>query len=158
MISQVLEAAAVRCAVHGPLSPTLRVLLDEAANIAPLRDLPQHLSQAAGHGVRIATVWQSIAQARERYHDGADAILANSTAKLFMAPVTDDTTRSYLDQLLGEELAEHHDREDWRPKAPAQALQQLGGDRALLVASDLPPAVVRLKPFWESRDISRRVA
>lgn len=96
MLSHTLEAAAARTASHGPLAPTLRLLLDEAANIAPLRDLPHHLSQAAGHGVRIATIWQSLAQARERYHDGADSILANSTAKLFMGPIIDNTNRSYL--------------------------------------------------------------
>jgi len=156
MISQILEAAAVRCATHGPLSPTLRVLLDEAANIAPLRDLPQHLSQAAGHGVRIATVWQSLAQARERYHEAADAILANSAAKLFMGPVSDATTCSYLDQLLGQELQEHDDHGTWRPKASAQALQQLGGDRALLISGSLPPAVAKLEPYWNSRDLAAR--
>ena len=139
MLSHTLEAAAARTASHGPLAPTLRLLLDEAANIAPLRDLPHHLSQAAGHGVRIATIWQSLAQARERYHDGADSILANSTAKLFMGPITDNTTRSYLDQLLGQELQHHDDRDSWRPKAPAQALQQLG-DRPRATRLRQPPA------------------
>jgi type IV secretion system protein VirD4 len=67
----------------------LRVLLDEAANVAPLGDLGRMLSQAAGHGIRIATVWQSLAQIRERYGEGADTIIANSTAKLFLGPITD---------------------------------------------------------------------
>ncbi len=155
MLSHVFEAAATRTATRGPMFPTLRVLLDETANIAPLRDLPQHLSQAAGHGVRIATVWQSLAQARERYHEGADSILANSTLKLFLGPVTDDTTRSYLDQLLGQDLHEHDDRESWRPKATAQALQQLGDDRALLISGSVPPAVVKLEPYWHSRDLPK---
>ncbi len=92
LLSSLFHAAIVRDNDR----PRLRVLLDEAANIAPLRDLPKHLSLAAGHGVRIATVWQSLAQARERYHDAADSILANSTAKLFMGPITDNATRSYV--------------------------------------------------------------
>ncbi len=157
MLSTLLETAAHKATAQGaPLSPTLRILLDEAANIAPLSELPGHLSQAAGHGVRIATVWQSLAQARERYGDGADAILANSTAKLFMGPITDNTTRAYVEQLLGQELDEHDDHHAWRPKAPAQALQQLGDDRALLVSGSLPPAVVRLEPFWKNRQLKTR--
>jgi len=156
LLSALLEETAARRPEQGPLSPTLRVLLDEVANIAPLRDLPQHLSQAAGHGVRIATIWQSVAQARERYGDSADSILANSTAKLFMGPVTDNTTRSYLEQLLGQELDEREQHESWRPKAPAQALQQLGNDRALLISGSLPPAVVSLEAFWRSRDLTSR--
>jgi len=157
MLSSLLECAAYKAAAQGaPLSPTLRVLLDEAANIAPLSELPSHLSQAAGYGVRFATVWQSLAQARERYGDAADSILANSTAKLFMGPITDNATRSYVEQLLGQELAEHDDHRAWRPKAPAQGLQQLGDDRALLVSGSLPPAVVKLEPFWKSRDLRGR--
>ena len=156
LLSSILEAAGARAAAHGPLSPTLRVLLDEAANIAPLAELPQHLSQAAGHGVRIATVWQSLAQMRERYRDGADSILANSTAKVWMGPITDNATRSYVEQLLGEQLHQERDRHSWRSKAGAQALQQLGDDRALLVSGSSAPAVVRLEPFWASRELSRR--
>jgi type IV secretory pathway TraG/TraD family ATPase VirD4 len=157
MLSSLLECAAYKAAGQGaPLSPTLRILLDEAANIAPLSELPEHLSQAAGYGVRFATVWQSLAQARERYHDAADSILANSTAKLFMGPITDNATRSYVEQLLGQELAEHDHHHSWRPKAPAQALQQLGDDRALLVSGSLPPATVKLEPFWKSRDLRAR--
>lgn len=77
------------------------------------------------HGVRIATVWQSLAQARERYGDATDSILANSAAKVFMGPITDNTTRGFVEGLLGQELHHHEDHETWRPKATAQALQQL---------------------------------
>lgn len=120
----------------------LRILLDEAANVAPLSDLPRMLSQAAGHGIRIATVWQSIAQMRERYNGGADTILANSTAKLFLGPITDETTQGYVTSLLG------RGDESRRPKAPAAALQQLAGDRALVVLGAKTPGLIRLRPFW----------
>ena len=61
-----------------------------------------------------------------------------------------------FEQLLGQELAEHDDHHSRRPKAPAQALQQLGDDRALLVSGSLPPATVKLEPFWKSRDLRVR--
>ena len=163
MLSDVLHHVAERSNSGRPLHPSLRVLVDEAANIAPLRDLPGHLSQAAGHGVRFATVWQSIAQMRARYRDSADSILANSTAKLFMGPVTDDVTRRYLTSLLGEELVATTSRtrrrgsepesitssQTPRGKATPAALQQLGSDRALIVEGAHPPAVVGLRPFWQ---------
>jgi type IV secretory pathway TraG/TraD family ATPase VirD4 len=138
-------------------------LVDGAATIAPLRDLPGHLSQAAGHGVRFATVWQSLAQMRQRYRDGADSILANSTAKLFMGPVTDETTRRYVTDLLGDELVTSRSTTKRpagdsasvtlssapRAKATAAALQQLAPERALLIEGAHAPAVVGLRPFWE---------
>lgn len=100
--------------------------------------------------------WQSLAQARERYDEAADSILANSTAKVFMGPITDNTNRSYVDQLLGQELQEHDDHNSFRSKASAQALQQLGDDRALMVPGSLPPGVVKLEAFWKARQLAKR--
>lgn len=134
----------------------LRVLLDEAANIAPLRELPRLLSQAAGHGIRVATVWQSLAQMRERHGDGADTILANSTTKLFMGPITDESTRTYVTSALGAP------REDGRTsgrgplaKATPGELQQLARGDALLLKGDKIPALVTLSPH---RRCTRRLS
>lgn len=126
----------------------LRVLLDEAANVAPLPDMPRMLSQAAGHGIRIATVWQSLGQMRERYNRGADTILANSTTKLLLGPITDDATRDYALGLSGARRHAHDDHD--HGLGSARALQQLTGERALLVSGARPPAVVTLRPYWRS--------
>jgi type IV secretion system protein VirD4 len=159
MLASILDEAAERANRASPLDPTLRVLLDEAANIAPLRALPAYLSQAAGYGVRIATIWQSVAQIRARYRTGADAILANSTAKLFMGPVGDEATISYLHHLLGDERVQSESKStSFRPKAHAGALQQLDVDLALLIEGRLPPAIVRLTPWWEDRRLRARAA
>lgn len=122
----------------------LKLLLDEAANVAPLSELPRTMSQVAGHGVRVATVWQSLAQMRERYGRGSDTIIANSTAKLYLGPITDDATRDHVVSLLGD----LNDERGRRPRVGAAALQQLVGDRALLVAGARLPALVTLRPYW----------
>jgi type IV secretory pathway TraG/TraD family ATPase VirD4 len=123
----------------------LRILLDEAANIAPLHELPRMLSQAAGHGIRIATIWQSLAQVRERHGHGAETILANSAAKLFMGSITDSSTRTYVADLLGED----HGDDDRRrmPRVTAAALQQAEAGRALLVSGTRLPTMVQLGPL-----------
>ncbi|MGE3449206.1 MAG: type IV secretory system conjugative DNA transfer family protein [Microbacteriaceae bacterium] len=162
ILSSILHAAAERANAAGPLKPTLRVLLDETANIAPIRDLPAHLSQAAGHGVRIATIWQTLAQAHHRYSHAADEILANSTTKLYLGPITDDTTRRNISNLLGEQPTDvisiqadsqrrsHTTNRVWRPKGAPATLQQLADDEALMIAGRLPPAVIRTEPWWSS--------
>lgn len=43
LVASIFHTAADVARTRGALSPPLRVLLDEAANIAPLRDLPRHL-------------------------------------------------------------------------------------------------------------------
>jgi type IV secretion system protein VirD4 len=121
----------------------LRLLLDEAANVAPLAALPRTMSQVAGHGIRVATVWQSLAQMQERYGRGADTIIANSTAKLYLGPITDGATRDHVTGAITERAAAKDDR-----IATARALQQLVGDRALLISGASAPAVTTLRPFW----------
>jgi hypothetical protein len=63
--------------------------------------------------------------------------------------VTDETTRRHITGALGEELQEHDDHRSWRSKAGPPELQQLERDRALLVKGHLPPAVIRVAPYWE---------
>jgi len=145
------------------------VLLDEAANIAPLRDLPVHLSQAAGHGIRIASFWQSVGQLHHRYGGAANDVMANSAVKLFMGPISDDATRAHVQGLLGEEPVQstttvkdgsgersRSAAKAWQPRGTPGALQQLAQDRALLFAGRTQPAVIRIVPWWKARDIARR--
>ena len=89
---------------RGPFDPPLYLLLDEAANIAPVRDLAPWLSQCGDHGITIATSWQSLAQSEQRYgKPGRDAILAASTAQLFIPPIADPATVTYITELTGHE-------------------------------------------------------
>lgn len=127
----------------------LRILLDEAANVAPLSELPRMLSQAAGHGVRFATIWQSVAQLRERHGAAADTVLANSTTKLFMGPVGDEATRRLTDRAL-------RSIDDTRKSSLTQreiggGLQHLQTGRALLLMGHRTPGIVELETFFESR-------
>ncbi len=170
-----LAGGLLNALIHGAMnaSPrgtaTLRILLDEAANIAPIRDLPAYLSQAAGHNIRIATIWQSLAQLEAQYRGEAHTILANSTAKLFMGPITDHPTRQYVTELVGEERAArtstttfddgrksgHTVDDDRRPALGARDLQQLQLDRAVFVSGTHLPAIVRLRPWWRGPDQRR---
>jgi type IV secretion system protein VirD4 len=159
LVSSIYETAIETSRHHGPFKPELYLLLDEAANIAPVRDVAPWLSQCGDHGITIATSWQSIAQIDERYGktDG-DAILAASTAQLFLPPLADPTTIEYITNLLGEEPVSQasHSRRAGTPDtislsqqsvANAPWLRQVEQGHALLVYRNLPPAIVRT-PGW----------
>jgi hypothetical protein len=81
---------------------------------------------------------------QERYGRGADTILANSTAKLYLGPITDAATRDHVTGALAERRGGKDDR-----ITTARALQQLVGDRALLISGARVPAVTTLRPFWK---------
>jgi type IV secretory pathway TraG/TraD family ATPase VirD4 len=143
----------------------LWLLLDETANIAPLEDLPRHLAGKRGSNVRFVTVWQDHAQLRRAYGASDGTVLSNSAVKVYLGPITDDLTRRYLDGVLGEERVETITRQArggqsvghaWRPRATAQAQQQLGPGRALLLHGHLLAALIDTQPWFHRRAIARR--
>jgi type IV secretion system protein VirD4 len=160
LLAAIYETAIVKARRHGPLQPRLFILMDEAANIAPVRNLAPWLSQCGDHGIMIATIWQSIAQIDQRYGRAArDAICAASTAQLFLPPLAEPTSASYLSELLGEELVatassstgvSGHSMGVAQQKAgPSPWLRQIGRGRAILIYRDLPPAIVRAPGWYE---------
>ncbi|HEX3509815.1 MAG TPA: type IV secretory system conjugative DNA transfer family protein [Solirubrobacteraceae bacterium] len=155
LVSSIYEAAVRRARSHGALDPPLFILLDEAANIAPVRNLASWLSQCGDHGIVIATIWQSIAQIDQRYGRAArDAICAASTAQVFIPPLAEPTTSGYLSGLLGEELVANASASGsatatLAKTAQAPWLRQVPRGRAVLIYRDLPPAVVRAPGWFE---------
>jgi type IV secretory pathway TraG/TraD family ATPase VirD4 len=86
-VDDLLTAATTRAATSptGRLDPPLGLFLDEVANVAPLPQLPQLMSYAAGSGIFVTAVLQDIAQARSRWgRDGADMLWSAATCKVVL--------------------------------------------------------------------------
>ncbi len=169
LVAAMYEAAIVKARESGVLDPRLFILMDEAANIAPVRNLAPWLSQCGDHGIVIATIWQSIAQIDQRYGRAArDAICAASTAQLFIPPLAEPTSAGYLTELLGEEpvanasastgMARHTLSVGHQKAAPSPWLRQIGRGRAVLVYRDLPPAIVRAPGWFEDPRFAQLLA
>jgi type IV secretion system protein VirD4 len=166
LVAAMYEAAIEKARTTGALDPRLFMLMDEAANIAPLRNLASWLSQCGDHGIVIATIWQSIAQIDQRYGRPArDAICAASTAQVFIPPLVDPTSTGYLSDVLGEEpvanaststgMSRHTLTVGHRKAGPAPWLRQIGRGRAILIYRDLPPAIVRVPGWFEDERFAR---
>ena len=104
-----------------PLDPPLLVVLDEAANIAPLAELDMLASTAAGHGVQLVTVWQDLAQLHARYGArAAPSVVNNHRAKVFLSGIADPGTLEHASALIGEASGDlGHDRR--RPRRRRRA-------------------------------------
>ena len=86
VLRAVLDRAYDRVARTGrPLDPPLLVVLDEAANIAPVPDLDALAATAAGHGIQLVTVWHDLAQITARFGPRATTVVNNHRAKLFLS-------------------------------------------------------------------------
>jgi type IV secretion system protein VirD4 len=168
---QVLAGAFAQATRTGrPLDPPLLVVLDEAAHIAPLPELDGLAATCASHGIQLVTVWQDLAQVRARYGASAPTVLNNHRAKLFLPGIADPDTLEYASRLIGDEEvvtpSETRDPQGGRSTTssrgprrllPPEDLRCLRRGEAILIYGTLPPARLRLRPWWESvRPAGRR--
>lgn len=170
LVEQVLHAAFAHAARAGrPLDPPLLVVLDEAANIAPLKDLDGLAATCAGHGVQLVTVWQDLAQVRARYGERAATVVNNHRAKLFLPGIADPGTLDFASHLAGEHehptpsvtFGARGERtvtrsSQVRPLLPPDTLRRLPRGSAVMLYGALPPTGIRLRPWFCDRLLTQR--
>jgi type IV secretion system protein VirD4 len=173
LVASVVNAAVER--VHRqdhPLDPPMLVVLDEVANIAPLRDLDTLASTAAGMGIQLVTVCQDLAQLATRYGtDRARTIANNHRAKVILSGIGDVGTLDTLSGLAGEQAVREEtvtaDLRDgrrstsssiaYRRLAPSDELRRIRPGEGVLVYGHLPPARLRLRPWYREPALMRAV-
>ena len=153
-------AAAYRRAGQPGAGTRLLVVLDEAANIAPLADLDTVASTASGAGVQLVSIWQDMAQIRARYGERAATVVNNHRAKVVLSGVCDPATLEHLSALIGEAeqpvssftwdragSASTTQAPALRRLAPSSGLRQIRPGEGVLVYGHLPPVRLRLQPW-----------
>ncbi|MEW6470677.1 MAG: type IV secretory system conjugative DNA transfer family protein [Actinomycetota bacterium] len=167
LVQQAVRAAYDKAAAspHGCLPDPCLVLLDEAGNTAPLRDLPTYASTARSHGITLVTVWQDMAQIRATYRDRAQTVLNNHRAKLFGAGIADVPTLEFLSGLVGDELRRERnlsadltggrrsvsEHATYRRAAPVDVLRRIRPGEAVLVYGSELPTRLRLRSWFDDR-------
>jgi type IV secretory pathway TraG/TraD family ATPase VirD4 len=165
-ICWLVRAAEDRYAATGTaLDPPLLVMLDEAANIAPLRKLGTYASSLASQGVQLVAVFQNFGQIRDRYGGQAATIVTNFLVKVLMGATTDRELLELLTALIGKEeiaqesltygvdgarVATASIRQ--RELAPIHSLVQQRPGQALALLSHRRPVRLRVKPYTALRE------
>lgn len=170
LVKQVVDGAFARADRQGsPLRPPLLLVLDEAANIAPLAELDGLAATCAGHGVQLVTIWQDLAQISARYGPRAATVINNHRAKVFLSGTADYGTLEHASRLLGEEerLVPSVTRDASgassvtsarvpRPLLPPDGVRRLVPGSGVLVYGALPPARLFLRPWWQDPALAAR--
>jgi hypothetical protein len=149
---------------RGRLDPPMVVILDEAANICKIADLPLLYSHLGGRGIYVLTILQSRPQARSVWgHDGFDTMWSAATIKLIGAGIDDPDLAADISSLVGE-----HDisirsissgtggtfsesvalRKD--PIMSPSAIRAMAKGTAILLATGAVPASIELQPWYRS--------
>jgi type IV secretory pathway TraG/TraD family ATPase VirD4 len=163
LVEALVDAArtAGAATADGRLDPALTVLLDEAANIAPIPSLPNLLADGGGSGITTVCVLQSLAQARARWGQaGADAMWDAATTKVILGGLAHAEDLQRISQLVGEVDEPVRTRTHGAggastsigprrlPVLPVDALRTLRPGHAIVLARNARPVEARLRPWW----------
>jgi len=169
LVQEIIAHAYERTTETGkPLDPPLLLVLDECANIAPLRDLAALASTGAGQGIQLVSVFQDMAQIYSVYgRDQAATIVSNHRAKVILSGISDPQTLEYVGRLLGDEqvpltssTSSMHGRSTteslgFRHLAPANVLREMKPGQGVLVYGHLAPSRIELRPWFKDRQLRR---
>lgn len=173
LVQEVVACAYERATETGePLNPPLLLVLDECANIAPLRELATLASTGAGQGIQLVSVFQDMAQINAVYgRDRAPTIVSNHRAKVILSGIADAQTLDYVARLLGDEEVRQVSSTSgaegrrsttesvaYRSLAPANVLREMRPGQGLLVYGHLAPARLTLRPWFGERKLREAVA
>lgn len=153
------EAAGGRC------DPPMTVILDEAASVAPIADLPLLVSHAGSRAIFVLTILQSFPQGTAVWKDqGMKALWSAATIKI-IGPGQDDTSfNEGVSKLLGEQwvtTTSYSSAAGPRGSSAttnvtrarvmdAAQLRGLPRGTAVLIATGYKAALVRLRPWYAS--------
>jgi len=156
-------------AAGGRLDPPMVAVLDEAANVAKIKDLPDLYSHLGSRGVVPVTILQSYRQGvRVWSEDGMGTLWSAATVKLVGAGIDDPRFAEDVSKLIGDhdvtvrsatygrESSHQHSLRRQRI-LPPEAVRALPRGRAILLATGMRAAMVRLQPWYSGPD-SRRIA
>jgi type IV secretory pathway TraG/TraD family ATPase VirD4 len=147
------------------LDPPLSLILDEAANFS-LPSLPTLMSAGGGSGITTVAVFQSVAQARDRWgEDAAQAIFDSATYKIILGGGSNARDLADLSRLMGDYEATEtsttrhesggrstSESTRSRPILEVSTIRSLKEGTALLLLRRAKPIVLKLSPWTKRRD------
>ncbi|MBW0113826.1 type IV secretory system conjugative DNA transfer family protein [Pseudonocardia abyssalis] len=167
LVDRILEAAELLAQARGGrLDPPVVAVLDEAANICPIRQLPQLYSHYGSRGIQVLTMLQSYQQGVGVWGEqGMQALWSAATIKVVGAGVDDHAFLQRLSGLIGDHDVEKTSTSIDRtrgasrqystarePILPASVLRALPRDQAVLLATGRRAGLGRLHPWYRERD------
>ncbi len=149
-------------AAGGRIDPPLLAVLDEAANICKIADLPQLYSHLGGRGIIPITIIQNIAQGQGVWGErGMNALWSAATIKLIGAGIDDARHAEDVSRLIGDHdvavtsinrdsngYTSHTTSTQRRRILEPGDLRALPRGQAILLATGTRAAMINLMPWY----------
>ncbi|MFC0844753.1 type IV secretory system conjugative DNA transfer family protein [Streptomyces noboritoensis] len=168
----VMRAATTRAErAGGRLDPPMLAILDEAANVCKISDLPDLYSHLGSRGIIPITILQSYRQGQKVWGEtGMDAMWSAATIKVIGSGIDDPDFADKLSRLIGDHDVETKSTSisdsgkstslSMRQERilPADAIRALPKGTALLFATGLRAAMLDLRPWYLEPDAAELAA
>ncbi|MFJ1652695.1 type IV secretory system conjugative DNA transfer family protein [Streptomyces sp. NPDC088337] len=145
----------------GRLDPPMLAILDEAANVCKISDLPDLYSHLGSRGIIPITILQSYRQGQKVWGDaGMDAMWSASTVKVIGSGIDDPDFADKLSRLIGDhdvETTSTSHSESGKSTSvsmrqerilPADSIRALPKGTALCFATGMRAAMLDLRPWY----------
>ncbi|MFJ8091740.1 type IV secretory system conjugative DNA transfer family protein [Streptomyces griseofuscus] len=145
----------------GRLDPPMLAILDEAANVCKISDLPDLYSHLGSRGIIPITILQSYRQGQKVWGDaGMDAMWSAATVKVIGSGIDDPDFADKLSRLIGDhdvETTSTSTSESGKSTSvsmrqerilPADAIRALPKGTALVFATGMRAAMLALRPWY----------
>ncbi|MGY4968324.1 type IV secretory system conjugative DNA transfer family protein [Streptomyces nigrescens] len=159
--SVMLAATAQAERTGGRLDPPLVAILDEAANVCKIQDLPDLYSHLGSRGVQVLTILQSYQQGKRVWGDtGMDSLWSAATIKLAGPGIDDMDFADRLSRMVGErdvETVSTSTSESGTSTSvsmrqerilPPEKIRAMPKGSGLLFATGLPGAMLAMRPWY----------
>lgn len=146
----------------GRLDPPMTAVLDEAANICRIGDLPDLYSHLGSRGIAPLTILQSYRQGVRVWGEaGMDTLWSASTIKIVGAGIDDPRLLDDLSKMVGEREVQtrstsygrHGAQDSWSTRKeailPADQIRAMPRGQALLLATGARVARLQLAPWFD---------
>lgn len=173
LVDRLLKTAAeIAAARGGRCEPPPRVVLDEAANICPIKDLPDLYSYFGSMSIQAITILQSYQQGVAVWgQSGMHKLWSAATAKLVGAGVHDAEFCEQVSRLIGDHDIPHDTMQSGRGGGgsvsrstrrerimTAADVAAMPKTQAVLIASGRRPALLQLLPWYTEPDADELAA
>ncbi|MEU9037961.1 TraM recognition domain-containing protein [Streptomyces sp. NPDC048352] len=151
----------------GRLPEPMRAVLDEAANICKIADLPDLFSHLGSRGINPFVILQSYRQGVKSWGEvGMDAMWGAATKKIIGVGIDDAKFAGDISNLVGAHYVERgsyskskdggsrswsEQREQILDPAEIRAMKK---GTALLMSTGMPVAQIALRPWYEEKDLA----
>ena len=133
----------------GKLPVRTNFILDEFANMPPLKDVTTMVTAARSRAIRFTFIIQNFAQLNDVYgKDDAETIRSNCGNLIYLL-TTELAALEEISKLCGEKKSKEKDKTASTPLVTVSDLQKMKMNEVIIIRSRLNPFKTKLKPSYE---------